>query len=435
MVGKRVSRRKFLGGSAAAAAALTIVPSRVLGGPGKTAPSDRLNHAVIGVGGMGGGHVGYVLSYRSQGIGELVAVCDVDKGHLDRAVARGGKGCKGYRDYRECLAQGDIDVVHVPTPPHWHAIISIAAAEAGCDIWCEKPMSRTIGEGQKVIEAVQRNGRMFRLNTWFRLYSNFYGMGTPVKPIKKLVENRLLGWPLTVRVSRHTGFNFKASQWSGKTHLEPQPVPANLDYDRWLGPAPYKPYHRHRTHGSFRGYWDYDGGGLADMGQHYLDPVQYLLEKDHTSPTEIDVYAPWPTHPDACGMWGRIELKYADGCKIICESCEWGEEETKGKPYIEGPKGKLYRGFKTDPPELAEKLKSLPDPEPQVSDFNVSCRTRHKFGLNEVNGHRSCTLVNLANIAIRTGRKLHFDPEKQLFINDEEANRFIDQPMRSPWHV
>jgi len=433
MSDQRVSRRKFLGGSATAAA-FAIVPRRVLGGPGKTPPSDRLNHAVIGCGGMGMGHVGYVLGDRGRGVAELVAVCDVDRQHVQRAVARGGKGCKGYTDFRQCLARGDIDVVHVPTPPHWHALISIAALDAGCDVWCEKPMTRTIAEGQHVVDAVKRNGRVFRLNTWFRLYGGFYGFGTPVKPIKKLVAGGELGWPLTVRVSPHTGFGWKLG-WSGKINQPPEPVPPQFDYDMWLGPAPYKPYFRHRTHGTFRGYWDYDGGGLADMGQHYLDPVQYLLDKDHTSPVEVEAYAPWPPHDDACGKWGRVEMKYADGCKIIIESCEWGEQETKGKPYIEGPKGKLFPRFRTEPPELADKVKHLPEPAPQISDFNQSVRSRMAFGLNEVNGNRSNMLVHLANCAIRTGRKLRFDPVRQRFIDDEAANRLADQPMRAPWHL
>jgi predicted dehydrogenase len=434
MMSKRISRRSFLGGSLAAAA-LTIVPRNALAASGQTPPSDVLAHAVIGVGGMGGGHVGMVLGDRTS---RLLAVCDVDARHLANAVGaatKANQSCQGYKDFRQVLDRGDIDVVHVPTPPHWHALISIAAAEAGCDVFCEKPMSRTVGEGRHVIEAVQKNGRMFRLNTWFRLHGGFYGLGTEVRPLKKLVANGLLGWPVTVRVSRFTGFDWKVSMWSGHTHDEPKPVPPQLDYDLWLGPAPFKPYFPHRVHGSFRGYWDYDGGGLADMGQHYLDPVQYILNKDDTSPVEIEAFAPWPCHPDAVGMWGRVEMKYADGCRIILESCEWGTSETQGQPYMEGPKGKVYQGFRTDPPDLKDAIASLPEPEPMISDFNVSVRTRRKFGLNESNGNRSNMLVHLANCAIRTGRKLTFDPVAQRFVGDEDANRLVDQPMRAPWHL
>ncbi|MFA9454951.1 MAG: Gfo/Idh/MocA family oxidoreductase, partial [Candidatus Aminicenantaceae bacterium] len=308
-------------------------------------------------------------------------------------------------------------------------LISIAAAEAGKDIWCEKPMTRTIGEGQKVADAVRRNGRIFRINTWFRFRSVYYGFGTPVKPIKKAVESGLLGWPLTATVSGITGFNWKF-YWSGKTHLPPQAVPAELDYDMWLGPAPYKPFHPHRVHETFRGYWDYDGGGLGDMGMHYLDPVQYLLDKDDTSPVRIEADCP-QQHPDACSSWRRIELTYEDGCKIILD----GENRDRKAPFLQGPGGRLYPGMRSDIPELEKKLAALPDPAPQMTDFHQAVRTRTRFALNEQNAHRSCTLVNLAKIAVRLGRSLRFDPEKQIFLGDPEANRLIHQPMRAPWHM
>lgn len=430
---KPISRRSFLRRAAAGGAAFLVVPRHVLGGAGFTPPSEVLNHAIIGCGGMGQGHIGYVLGEAKRGLSRLAALCDVDREHLARSLKKAPPDCTGHHDFREVLAREDIDVVHIVTPPHWHAPMAIAAAEAGKDIFCEKPMTRTIGEARKVADAVQRKGRIFRLNTWFRLYGDFYGLGCTVKPVKKLVAGGLLGWPLLVRVSRHTGFNWKVSMWCGKIGVPPEPVPEALDYDFWLGPAPFKPYFRHRTHGSFRGYWDYDGGGLSDMGQHYLDPVQYILGKDGESPVRVEAEAPWPPHPDAVRLWGRVELAYRDGCRILLESCEWGPEETKGKPYIEGPEGKLFPGFKTDPPSLAEKVKELPDPDPQLADFDRAVRTRKKFGLNEENGHRSNLLVHLANAAIRTGRVLRFDSEKERFIDDPGAERLVDQPMRAPW--
>jgi myo-inositol 2-dehydrogenase / D-chiro-inositol 1-dehydrogenase len=416
------SRRDFLKKSMAAAAGFTLVPRFVLGGKNFIAPSDQLTKAVIGVGEMGQVHLTYPGS-------RLLAVCDVDRNHLQKALQMSEPGVRGYEDFREVLARDDIDIVHIPTPPHWHALISIAAAKAGKDIWCEKPMTRTIAEGKRVVEEIQRYGRIFRINTWFRFEGLFYGFGTTVKAIKKVAENRILGWPLTVTVSGVTGFDWKF-YWRGKTHLPPQPVPDELDYKMWLGPAPEKPYHPHRVHGTFRGYWDYDGGGLGDMGMHYLDPVQYLLEKDHTSPVEIEADCP-QQHPDACGTWRRIEMTYADGCKIILD----GENKDKSAPFIQGPEGKLYKGFDSDIPRLQEKISSLPDPEPQVADFSEAVRTRQRFALNEENGHRSCTLVNLSKIAVRLGRKLRFDPDKHIFIRDPEANRLADQPLRAPWHL
>jgi myo-inositol 2-dehydrogenase/D-chiro-inositol 1-dehydrogenase len=417
-----MERRNFLKKSLLGAAAFTIVPRHVLGGPGFIAPSDQITKAIIGVGGIGYNH-------HFEREGRLVAVCDVDRQHLERAMIRAGQGVKGYGDFREVLLQKDVDVVHVATPPHWHGLISVMAADAGKDIWCEKPMTRTIGEGRRVIEAVRRNGRMFRLNTWFRFRGGFYGMGVTVAPLKKLIENDVLGWPLKVTVSGITGFDWKF-YWSGDTNLVPQPVPEYLDYNMWLGPAPLKPYHPLRVHSKFRGFWDYDGGGLGDMGQHYLDPVQYMLNKDHTSPIKVEVDAP-QQHPDAVGSWRRITYTYEDGCQIILD----GENRDQDAAYIEGPRGKIYRGFRSDIPNIQKLADSLPDPAPQITSFHESVRTRQKFALNEENGHRSCTMVNMGVAAVRLGRTLHFDPVKQEFINDEGANRLVYPEMRSPWSM
>jgi len=414
-------RRRFLQNSATALAGFFIVPRHVLG-RGFIPPSDQLTKGIIGVGGMGRGHIPYAGT-------RVVAICDVDTTHLKKAADMIGGGVKTFHNHHELIALPEVDIVHIATPPHWHGIISIDAAKAGKDIWCEKPMTKTIGEGKRVVEAVKQYGRMFRLNTWFRFSDNFYGMKTPVKPIKKLVESGLLGWPLTVTVSKTTGFDWKF-YWIGKTQLEPQPIPESLDYERWLGPAPYKPYHEHRVHNTFRGYWDYDGGGLGDMGQHYIDPIQYFLGKDETSPIMVEVDAE-QQHPDACGTFRKITFTYEDGCKIILD----GEAKDPNAAYIEGPKGKLYAGFKSDIPNLAQKLALLPDPAPQVTNFLDSVKYRTPFALNESNGFRSCTVVNMGKIALQLGRTLHFNPVTQEFVNDTEANSLINPPMRAPWNI
>ncbi|MFT5130738.1 MAG: myo-inositol 2-dehydrogenase/D-chiro-inositol 1-dehydrogenase, partial [Rhodothermales bacterium] len=332
--------------------------------------------------------------------------------------------------WRELIAQPEVDIVHVPTPPHWHALISIAAARAGKDIWCEKPLSRTIGEGKAVVKAVQEHGRMFRINTWFRFQGGLYGSGTSGRELRKLVASGLLGSPLKATVGACTGFSWKFN-WSGRTDLKPEPVPEALDYDMWLGPAPYKPYARHRTHSSFRGYWDYDGGGLGDMGMHYLDAIQYAMDKDHTSPVYIEGKAP-VQHPDAVGRWHSVYMRYADGDELILDAHNPGNAEV---PLLEGPNGKVYKGFRSTIPDLRKKLAAFPDPPPQVSTFSDSVRTRKKFALNEENGHRSCTLVNLGKIAIQLRRPLRYDPVAQQFIDDEEANRLVYQPMRGHWSL
>lgn len=412
-------------------ALLTILPRKVLGGPGFTAPSDQLTKGIIGVGGIG--RSGY--HFNSSDACRLISVCDVDQGHLNKALALGekkfGQKLAAYHDYRDLINDPNVDIVHIATPPHWHGIMCMDAARAGKDIWCEKPMTRTIGESRRVAEAVARNNRIFRLNTWFRFKDTFYGLGTTVEPLKKLIDSGMLGWPLKVTISGATGFAWKFF-WTGKENLQPETVPAELDYDMWLGPAPYKPYNKHRVHQTFRGYWDYDGGGLADMGQHYMDPVQYLLGKDDTSPVKVEIDAP-EQHPDAVGIWRKIVYTYADGCQIVLEGEGY---ESQGKvPYIEGPLGKVYKGFECTIPDVMEKLAELPDPEPQQTDFLECVRTRRRFALDEQKGHRSCTLVNMGTCALRLNRDLKFDPEKQLFIDDDAANRLIEQPMRGGWQM
>ncbi len=426
----KTNRRTFLK-TLGAAGLFTIVPRNVLGGNGFIAPSDQLTKGIIGVGGIGRSS----LHFSSSEACRLTAVCDVDGNHLRSAVEAAKNNLKedvkAYGDFRDLINDPNVDVVHIATPPHWHGIMAVEAAKAGKDIWCEKPMTRTIGEGKAVVEAVKRYGRVFRLNTWFRFTDTFYGLGTTVQPLKKLVDSGMLGWPLKVTVSGATGFTWKFF-WVGKENLPQQPVPAHLNYDMWLGPAPYKPYNEHRTHQTFRGYWDYDGGGLTDMGQHYLDPVQYLLGKDNDFPVKVEIDAP-QQHPDAVGIWHKITYTYEDGCQIVLE----GEGfESAGKvPYIEGPKGKVYRGFECTIPDVMNKLAELPDPEPQRTDFLECIRTRQKFALNEENGHHSCTLVNMGAVGLRLGRsELHFNPHTQLF-SDPVANQLVNQPMRGEWSI
>jgi predicted dehydrogenase len=407
----------------AALASIQIVPSRVLGLNGQTPPSQQITRGIIGCGGISASHLTMP--------GKLLALCDVDSSHLAARMREADSeknAIKGYHDFRELIARDDIDIVHICTPPHWHALIAIAAAKAGKDVWCEKPMSRTIGEGIAMVKAVEQQQRIFRLNTWFRFQSGFYDMRVPVSMLKKAVIHDLLGWPLKVTVSASTGFDWKFF-WVGKTDQKPEPVPPELDYDFWLGPAPLKPYTLHRTHGSFRGYWDYDGGGLGDMGQHYLDPVQYLLNKDDQAPISVEIDAD-PQDSDAVGTWRRIEYTYADGCKVVLD----GEDKDKEAAYIEGPKGKIYKGFRSDIPDLRQKIDALPDPPAQLTDFHECVRTRKKFALNEQNGFWSCTLVNMGITAHRLNKNLKFD-SKTLLFDDPAANAWNHPQMRAPWKI
>ena len=404
---KLASRREFLRKSIGAAAAFTIVPRHVLGGPNDTPPSETFGGALIGCGGRGQG------TFGAMGLdAKLLASCDVK--FLNRADNK-----TIYTDFRRVLERKDIDVVAIATPPHWHALISIAAMEAGKDVLCEKPMTRFIAEGRAVAEAERRYNRIFQVGTFGRF-------GERQKPesvlIHKIMKSGLLKKCEAVYLY-HGGF--KVKEWSGKVNSQPEPVPANLDWDMYVGPSPMKPYHPHRTGGTHRGYWDYEGGGLADMGQHYLDPFQWTYAKDDTSPVEIEAYAP-PAHPEACGMWGWVELKYADGMTLVLDSDEWGQ----------GYGRKEARGVSLNDldEESRKKVEAMPDPEPLIS-FAEAVKTRKRPGGHAEAAHRCATLLHLANIAIRVGRKIRYDPVKEQITGDEEANRLVNQPMRAPWHL
>ena len=446
------TRRSFLKG-AAAIGAFNLVPAKVLWGA--DAPSNQLTRALIGFGSIA--HSENHLPFKGS---RLVGLCDPDQLRvaegLEAAEKNGWGKVKAYKDFLELLADPGVDIVHICTPPHWHGVQSLMAARAGKDIWCEKPMTRTVGEGKRVMDYVKAKGRMFRLNTWFRFQGGFYGFGTTVKPIRQVVEGGVLGkGPLKCVFGAGQGFSWKF-YWSGKVNLDPEPCPKTFDWDMWLGPAPWKPYNKHRTHGTFRGYWDYDSGGLGDMAQHYLDPLQYLLCKDETSPVKVEYVGP-KQHPDVVGRFDRITLTYADGTEVILD----GDESLKEEPLLRGangvtvwPVGKLdgkvinggwtnedvaktqffgmldANGVKIDVPSL---LKSLPEPAAQQTDFIDSVRTRRKFCLNEETGFRSCTMFNLAIAAERLGRGFEFDPVKLVAKGDEAANRFLYQEMREPW--
>ena len=417
----KTNRRVFLK-TMGGLALFTVVPRQVLG-KGFLAPSDQLTKGIIGVGSMGRNHLNY-------GGARLTAICDVDKNHLAQGQALVSGKMKEYDDFRALIHDPDVDIVHIATPPHWHGIMSVEAARAGKAIWCETPMTRTIGEGMRVMEAVKKYNVIFRLNTGFRFAEPFYGLGTSVRPVKKLVQSGLLGWPLKVIISENTGFSWDFSR-VGKVFLKPEIIPSTLDYDKWLGPAPYKMYNAHRVHQTFRGYWDYDGGVLGDCGQQYLDPVQYILDKDEISPVKVEVDAP-QQHPDAVGVWRSVIYTYDDGCQIILRGCD---DDKQDSPFITGPNGNVYKNFVCDIPGWERKLAGFREPDAQRTDFVKCINTRQPFALNERNGFRSATLVNMGLVALRLNRTLRFDSVKLQFIDDDAANRLLDQPMRAPWSI
>jgi len=408
----RITRRTFLGGAAATAATVSIVPSHVLGGPGRpTSPSDTVTYATIGNGRRADSGIGCL------GARKKIAVCDVDVKHLSNRVKKGEK-IDTYTDYRKLLERKDLDVVAIGTPPHWHALPCIHAAQAGKDVFCEKPMTKFIAEGRAVADAVERYGVVFQIGTFKRF-------GNAGKK-DHVINHKILKYGLARAdgVVATTG----ARNRTGKQALPKQePIPESLDYDFWLGPAPYKPYNSARVHYSNRFYWDYEGGDLTNFGAHSFDPFQWSYAKDDTSPVKIRPKAPWPQHPDAVCQFSWVELTYADGLRVIVTG---GGAKA---PYDrEKPKSMLSE---KDLDEAGrKKLAELPDP-PKLVTFGEAVRTRQQAGGNAESSHRVSTALNLANIAIRLGRELKYDPVAEQIVGDEEANRFVNIPMRAPWHL
>ena len=413
----KITRRRFLNSSAAATAATTIsiVPRHVLGGPKHHAPSDTITYATVGNGRKRDGGIG-CLGKRKK-----IAVCDVDTKQL------GGEpdNQMRYKDFRRLLERKDLDAVCVSTPPHWHALICIAAAQAGKQIFCEKPMTKFIAEGRAVVNAVKKHGVVFQIGTFKRL-DNCRNKGHIEN--HKIVKHGLLK-DFTGTVAFAVG-----DMRLGKTNLKAQPVPAGLDYDLWLGPAPYKPYNAARVHYNNRFYWDYEGGDLANIGAHQVDPFQWTFAKDDTGPVEVEPYAPWPPHPDAVGPWGWVELRYADDVKlVILSGGSVARTGRWGKKYSRPVKREMLSASDLDA-EGRQKLAQLPDPKRLVS-FGEAIRTRKQAGGGAESSHRATTLLHLANIAIRVGRTIRWDPVTEQLVGDEEANRFVNIPMRAPWHL
>jgi predicted dehydrogenase len=365
-----------------------------------------LGGALIGCGGRGEG--------TFQGMGKNVkrlASCDVK--YKDKA-----DGKMFYTDFRDVLERDDIDVVAIATPPGWHALISIAAMEAGKDVLCEKPMTRFIAEGRAVADAEKRYGRIYQIGTYGRFGAN--------RKMRKIFESGLLKEVDTVLIQRG---GRKVKEWSGKVRYDVKEVPKNLDWYLYCGPAPLRPFNPHRNGGSHRGYWDYDGGGLGDMSHHMLDGPCYQYGRDMTAPVEVVPHAP-PQHLEAVGLWGWVELKYADGFTLVLDSGEWGDKYDRLPERHTSEQDLLKMLSEADQKKLAE----MPEPKPLLS-FEEAVKKRQPAGGNAEVSQRVSTVYHLANVAFRTGRTIKFDPVAEQVIGDEEANRLVNQPMRGPWHI
>lgn len=459
-VSQSISRRTFLGATASAVAIPSLISSRAFG---RFAPSNRINVAVIGNGNQC--EVDMPAFLEKEDV-QVMAVCDVntasggyrtEKQFLGRKVFQqkvneyyaksapsgGYKGCDAYSDFREVLARKDIDAVAVIVPDHWHAIITILAAKAGKDIYCEKPLSLCIGQGQAMVRAVRKYNRVLQTGSHWRSHIGNRFMC-------ELVRNGRIG--KLKRITSSIPVNNAESPAPG---WKPMPVPEGFDYPFWLGPAPDAPYHQDRCFYRFRFILDYSGGQVTNFGAHSLDIAQWANGTCKTGPVEIEpIESQWPPKGSlfTTSLFAHFVCRYANGVEIVCKT-----DKDKGfYVEIEGSEGRLefgYKGLKTFPESLkTSKIgpneihlpESVPGRTEQTSKFLVpdqvrnfiDCVKSRKDPIAAVEiGHRTASLCHLGNTAMRLNRKLKWDPEKEIFPGDDEANKMLHRPMREPWQL
>ncbi len=430
---KRLSRRRFLGNTAAAASAGLavpyLIPSGVLAAPGRPGANDRIGVGYVGAGRRAGGLYGVPKDVQ------MVAAVDVDINRAKRAADR--RKAKAYQDYRKMLEQKDVDAVVVSTPDHWHALPCIHACQAEKDVYCEKPMTLTIREGRLMARAVRKYKRVFQTGSQQRsMKANRLGC--------ELIRNGRLG-----KLKLVIGSNYP-SPWN--CGLGGEDVPDGLDWDLWCGPTKLRPYHRDifiaRAKPGWISFREYSGGEMTGWGAHGLDQVQWALGMDESGPVEIWTEGPKfdpPTYtkPESrsrgnkmCGQ-PRVFFRYADGVVLKLEN------GPGGGAIFEGENGRIVinRGSaKGTPPELVKDPLTDPKVRLYVSDNHmqnwIDCIKSRKRCVADVEiGHRSTTVCHLGNIARWLGRRLRWDPKAEKFIGDDEANTHLDRPRRKGYEL
>ncbi len=446
-----------MAGFSAATVAPCIVPSSVLGA---NAPGNRINVGFIGCGNQSTIDLPAFLGHDDC---QVVAVCDVNTAshgyrtpeqflgrkpaqekvnayYAARTNSGSYRGCAIYHDFRELLAREDIDAVAVVVPDHWHALMTVKAAEAGKDIYCEKPLSLTVSDGQAMVRAVRRHQRILQTGSHYRSSpDNRRGC--------ELVRNGHIG-----SVKRILTQVAEINAVDPGPGWQPSPIPEGFDYDFWLGPAPWAPYHKDRCFYRFRFNLDYSGGQVTNFGAHSNDAAQWALGMDASGPVEIeDMGSEWPPPGGLYNTATKTAFRaqYANGVELICHTDQPGFGIR-----FEGTEGTVeygYQGLKTEP----DSLKTLPlgandvrlpvsNPDrteesnryhipDHVRNFLNSIKTRQDPIAPVEVGHRSATVCHLGNIAMRLKRKLIWDPAEEVFAGDEEANRMLTRSKRAPW--
>jgi len=429
---KQLTRRAFLKASAAAVSVPYVISSSALGAQGRLPASERIVMGCIGVGGQGTrGMAGGIWAPKGGFIGreevQVVAVCDVDVRHRNRArdivnKTYGNKDCAVYNDFRDLLARPDIDAVLIATGDRWHPLVSIAAAKAGKDMYCEKPISVTIEEAKAMYKAIRRYGRVFQMGTQQRSSRSF-------RFACELVRNGYIGEVKSVTVGVGGPVSYR------QCNLPAQPVPDYLDYDMWLGPIPFRPYHQNFV-GGWMAYRDCSGGEMTNWGAHHFDTAQWGLGMDDSGPVEI-------IPPDGKD-YKVLTYRYANGAVMTRDPERLQREAGQGNGVMfTGTKGKVavWRYELRTWPESLMRQKIGPgeihlhESDNHHADFLRSVRNRSKPGSDIGIGRRSITVCHLGNIAYELGRPLRWDPEAEQFVNDAQANRMLYRHMRSPWHL
>ncbi len=413
-------RRQFLARFGAGLLLPAFVATRASGSIPRRPPSQRVVAALVGCGSRG---LDLLAIHNDPGC-TIAAVCDVDQRRVAAAVKRVGQ-CAAYGDFRRVLDRKDIDAILIATPDHWHAPITVLACQAGKDVYCEKPLCRTIGEGRAMVQAARRYGRVVQMGSQYRSIGRS-------RQACEWVRNGRLGRVHTVRLSHPPN---PTRRWD-----PPQPVPPELDWDLWLGPAPWVPYHPARCHFTFRYFMDYGAGALADNGVHMFGVVSWAMRTDQTGPVAIDAqgtYAADNLYDVPVTM--QVRYEFADPPFTLL----W-EQPGSGSLNVDfvGQQAtlsgfwefRITRGQADLSPTRSDEL-HLAQSDSHSANWLECIATRSRPILDVEIGHRITTWCHLGNIACRLGRKLRWDPAGERFIGDDEANRLLEVAYRPPWHL
>jgi predicted dehydrogenase len=416
-----ISRRQFLKHTGLLAAGAALAPQL------RAAPSNRITIGSIGVGGEGMKNLNVFLG---QPDAQVVAVCDVDRKRLYAARDRVNQeyknaDCSTCEDFREIIARKDIDAVMISTPDHWHVPISLMALRAGKDVICEKP-TLTIAEGRLLSDTVKRYSAVFQTSTEDRSLHVYHRMA-------ELVRNGRIGKLQRIYVGLPAG----PEQPGNPT---PQPVPDGFDYEMWLGPAPWAPYCPDRVHYNFRWIFDYSGGQLTDWGAHIMDTAQWGNDTERTGPVEVE--GAGKRHE--AGLYDtfydyHLKYKYASGVEMFVDSgnVSLRFEGATGWVGNTGWMGQFEASSKSilDSRIGPEEIHLYTCPDGEHRNFLDCVKTRKDPYFPAEIVHRCSSVMHVGNIAMLLGRKLHWDPNKEEFVNDDTANRFRSRAARGPWIV